>query len=69
VLVAFSLMDGDVPAAVVDGLSRPAGERGLAVTGVHRGTTRPYPSAAVELRRTAQVRSRSASRPGEDPAG
>jgi SAM-dependent methyltransferase len=55
VLVAFSLMDGEVPAAVVDGLSRPAGERGLAATAVHRGTTHPYPSAAVELRRTRRT--------------
>ena len=68
-LVAFSLMDGDVPAAVVDGLRRLAGERGLAVTALHRGTTRPYPSAAVELTWSTQVRSRSASRRVEGPAG
>ena len=69
VLVAFSLMDGDVPAAVVDGLSRLAGDRGLAVKALHRGTTHPYPSAAVELTWSTQVRSRSASRRGEDPDG
>ena len=52
VLVAFSLMDGEVPAAVLDALRRLAGERGLTVTEVHRGTTTPFPSAAVELRRS-----------------
>ena len=51
VLVGLSLMDGEVPAAVEDGVRRLAGERGLAVTAVHRGATNPFPSAAVELRR------------------
>ena len=58
VLVAFSLMDGDVPAAVDHRIRSLAGERGFAVTAVHRGATRPFPSAAYELQRG--VRSRSA---------
>jgi ubiquinone/menaquinone biosynthesis C-methylase UbiE len=63
VVVAFSLMTGEVPAAVDEGLRRVAGERGFEVAGVHRGATLPFPSAAYELR------SRSAARPGADPAG
>ena len=51
VVVAFSLMQGDVPAGVAEGVRRLAGERGLAVVATHRGATRPFPSAAVELRR------------------
>ncbi len=51
VVVAFSLMQGDVPASVEEGVRRLAGERGLAVVATHRGATRPFPSAAVELRR------------------
>ena len=49
VLVAFSLMDGDVPAPVTDGVRRLAGDRGLSPATVHRGATSPYPSAAFEL--------------------
>jgi SAM-dependent methyltransferase len=50
VLVAFSLMDGEVPPTVTDGVARLAGDRGLQLTAVHRGATAPYPSAALELR-------------------
>ena len=53
VVVAFSLMQGDVPAGVAEGVRRLAGERGLAVVATHRGATRPFPSAAFELRRAA----------------
>ena len=53
VLVAFSLMRADLLATVEDGVRRLAGERGLIVTEVHRGATNPFPSAAVELRRSA----------------
>jgi SAM-dependent methyltransferase len=52
VFVGFSLMDGDVPPAVIEGVRRLAGNRGLSLTAVHRGATRPYPAAALELRRS-----------------
>jgi hypothetical protein len=45
-------MDGDVPPAVIDAIRRMARDRGLSLTAVHRGATRPYPSAALELRRS-----------------
>lgn len=64
VLVAFSLMDGEVPAAVTDAIRRLAGDRGLALTEVHRGATTPYPTAAVEL----GWRPRSEDDPDRDPA-
>ncbi len=53
VLVAFSLMEDEMLATVEDGVRRLAGERGLAVAEVHRGATTPFPSAAVDLRRSA----------------
>lgn len=67
VLIAFSLMAGEVPATVDDGIRNLAGERGFTVASVHRGATRPFPSAAYELQR--EVRSRSASRRDAHPAG
>jgi hypothetical protein len=67
VLVAVSLMAGEVPSAVDEGIRTLAGERGLAVVGVHRGATLPFASAAYELQ--PRVRSRSAPRPGAPPAG
>jgi SAM-dependent methyltransferase len=69
VLVAFSLMDGEVLSAVTDAVCRLAGDRGLSLTEVHRGATTPYGSAALELGWGTGVRSRSASRPGGHPAG
>jgi SAM-dependent methyltransferase len=57
VLVAFSLMDGEVPSAVADAVHRLAGDRGLAVTALHRGATKPYASAALELRWDTDLRS------------
>jgi hypothetical protein len=52
VLIAFSLMDGEVPRAVDDGIRELAGTRGFSVTALHVAATAPYPSAALELRRT-----------------
>ncbi len=52
VVVAFSLMTGDVPSVVDERLRSLAEERGLAVTAVHRGATEPFPSAAYELQRS-----------------
>ncbi len=69
VLVAFSLMGGEVPSTVTDAVRRLAGDRGLSLTAVHRGATTPYASAAIELGWEADVRSRSASRAGGHPAG
>ena len=53
VLVAFSLMEADLLARVEDCVRRQAGERGLVVTEVHQGATKPFPSAAIDLRRSA----------------
>ena len=58
VVVAFSLMTGDVPDALESGVRRLAGERDLVVTALHRGSTSPFPSAALELRRASWPRSR-----------
>jgi cyclopropane fatty-acyl-phospholipid synthase-like methyltransferase len=52
VVVAYSLMDGDAADPVCDVVRRLAEDRGLAVTAEHRAATTPYPSAALELRRS-----------------
>jgi SAM-dependent methyltransferase len=55
VVVAFSVMDGDGPVPVEEGVRRLAGERGLVVVAIHRGTTGPIPSAALVVRRPADA--------------
>jgi len=51
VVVAFSVMTPGAEDDVVGTVTRLAGDRGLAVSAVHRGRTTPLASAAAELRR------------------
>jgi SAM-dependent methyltransferase len=50
VLVAFSLMGAEAGGPVTEAVCRVAGERGFALTAVHRGSTPPIDSLALELR-------------------
>ena len=50
-IVAFSVMGPGAEVPIEEGVCRLAGDRGLVPTAVHRGSTSPMPSVAVELSR------------------
>jgi SAM-dependent methyltransferase len=55
-VVAFSVMAAGDDDRVREAVERLGGERGLAVTAVHRAATSPYPSVALELRPSTHPR-------------
>ena len=51
VIVAFSVMGPGAEVPIEEAVCRLAGDRGLVPAAVHRGSTAPMPSVAVELSR------------------